>query len=929
MFGDIDFYSILNKINGCFRVGSRRSWQAGMLALQSGEIMKKISLLVILIFAFAFGAFAQIPNQFIPKTELSKSRLMLTRRTQNGSFYDVVGRKSAAFGYEHRNMEAWVYPIKILDDFALDFQIEGYNLPFSGRDILTNIEVRPEATIFTYSHAAFTVRQIVYAPVDEQGLISLLDINTKLPMTVGVSFRPKLKLMWAAGLMTPFVGQDEKDKYYFIGEEAQKFYGIVGSPNAKDVSLMPYQEEPKDVPVRYTLQISPEQAAKNFVPVVMSASTEGRDKAVATYKNLLANAISLYENNVRYYENFLDKTTQIVTPDERLNTAFAWAKVGTEKGVATNPYLGTGLLAGFRTSGESERPGFAWYFGRDSMWTALAINSYGDFSTSKQAIDFLKKFQRDDGKIPHEISQSASLIDWFKNYPYPWNSTDATPLYVIVNRDLYAAGGDIEYLKANWDSIRKAYDYEAATDTDNNGLIENTKFGHGWVEGGALYPPHEEIYLQGVWIEASKNMAEMADAMNDKTLAEKARTNAEKTRAAMEKTYWLNDKGFYAYATQLPRKEPLRADPGPNIERRQKRLNELQKAKIYDEDTVLPAVPMWWKTLDDAKAQKQIDHLGSAKIATDWGARILANDSELYDPLSYHYGSVWGLFTGWQSVAAYKYGRAHVGYQALMANSLLTYSNALGYVTELLSGDFNAPFGRSSHHQVWSEAMVISPVIRGMLGVEISNAGKSVKFAPNIPANWSDLDVKNIRAGDSAVDFKLKRANGKMNISILQTTKNGARIKPLQITLAPQFPLDAVVKTATVNGKNIAFQMKRNGDGQQAEIIFDLNNASNEIVFDYAEGTDVYQEMPLLEAGQENTGMRVIRSQARKDGLYLLLEGRSDIDYQLNVKSPHKFKDVSGVKITNNNSGEQRLLVSLSGKPGEYIKREVVLPFAK
>lgn len=658
------------------------------------KIMKKTLLLIILICAFAFGAFAQAPNNFIPKQTLSKSRLMLTRRTQNGSFYDVIGRKSAAFGYEHRNMEAWVYPIKILDDFALDFQIEGYNLPFLGKDILTNIEVRPEATIFTYSHAAFTVRQIVYAPVDEQGLISLLDINTKLPMTVGVSFRPKLKLMWAAGLMTPFVGQDDKEKFYFIGEESQKFYGIVGSPNAKDVSLMPYQEEPKDVPVRYTLQISPDEAKRNFVPVVMSASTEGRDKAVATYKNLLANALPLYENNVKYYENFLDKTTQVTTPDERLNTAFAWAKIGTEKGVATNPYLGTGLLAGFRTSGESERPGFAWYFGRDSMWTALAINSYGDFSTSKQAIDFLKKFQRDDGKIPHEISQSAALIDWFKGYPYAWNSTDATPLYVIVNADLYRAGGDLEYLKANWDSIRKAYDYEAATDTDNNGLIENTKFGHGWVEGGALYPPHEEIYLQGVWIEASKNMAELADAMKDETLAEKARTNAEKTRAAMEKTYWLNDKSFYAYATQIPRKEPLKADAGPNLERRQKRLNELQTAKIYDEDTVLPAVPMWWKTLDDANAQKQIDHLGSAKIATDWGARIIADDSELYDPLSYHYGSVWALFTGWQSVAAYKYGRAHVGYQALTANANLTYANALGYVTELLSGDFNAPFGR-------------------------------------------------------------------------------------------------------------------------------------------------------------------------------------------------------------------------------------------
>jgi len=867
---------------------------------------------------------AQNENSFIPKKVLPKSRLMLTRRTQNGSFYDVVGRKSAAFGYEHRNMEAWVYPLKILDDFALEFQIEGYNLPFLGKDILTNIEVRPEATIFTYSHAAFTVKQIIYAPVAEQGLISLLDIKTTLPMTIGVSFRPKLRPMWAAGLMTPFVGQDEKDKYYFIGEETQKFYGIVGTPNAKDVSLMPYQEEPKDVPVKYAVQISPSEAEKNFVPVAISASTEGREKAVAVYKKLIAEAIPLYEKNVRYYEDFLERTASIKTPDERLNTAFDWAKIGTEKGVAENPFLGTGLVAGFRTSGESERPGFAWFFGRDSMWTALALNSYGDFATTKDALNFLKKYQRDDGKIPHEISQSASLIDWWKGYPYPWNSTDATPLFVIVNRDLYEASGDLEYLKANWEAIQKAYKYEEATDTDGNGLIENTKFGHGWIEGGALYPPHEEIYLQGVWIEASLNMAHMAEVLGDQTTAQRAKVNAEKCRAALEKTYWLADKNFYAYATQLPRKEPLKAEPGPNLEQRQKRLNELQTAKIYDEDTVLPAVPMWWRVMqDENRAQKQLDRLGSSKIATDWGARILANDSELYDPLSYHYGSVWALFTGWQSVAAYNYGRPHVGYQALMANSLLTYTNSLGYVTELLSGDFNAPFGRSSHHQVWSEAMVVSPAMRGMLGVEVSNAGKSLKFAPQIPADWNDLEVKSVRAGDSMFDFKLARTGGKMTIFVSHKSGTVANL-----TLAPSFPLDAIVRNVTANGKKIAFQMKPEGDVQRAEIKIDLSAAQTEIVFDYAEGTDVFYNPPSLSAGAENTGLRIIKSQARKDGLFLILEGRAGNSYDLGVKSPNTLKETEGVEITNSATEGKKLRVKFTGEGKEYARREVLIPFA-
>ena len=115
---------------------------------------------------------------------------------------------------------------------------------------------------------------------------------------------------------------------------------------------------------------------------------------------------------------------------------------------------------------------------------------------------------------------------------------------------------------------------------------------------------------------------------------------------------------------------------------------------------------------------------------------------------------MWPLFTGWASVAAYAYGRPHVGYQALIANASLTFANALGYVTELLSGEFNAPFGRSSHHQVWSEAMVVSATLRGLLGLEVSDGGKILRFAPQLPITWSSVAVSNVAAGQTHHPFQ-------------------------------------------------------------------------------------------------------------------------------------------------------------------------------
>ena len=90
----------------------------------------------------------------------------------------------------------------MLDSFGLSFRLEGYPLEIPATDIAAGIEVRPEATIFTYAHAAFTVRQIIMAPIDEPGIVMLLDVRSVLPLSIVGSFRPRLRLMWPAGSMT-------------------------------------------------------------------------------------------------------------------------------------------------------------------------------------------------------------------------------------------------------------------------------------------------------------------------------------------------------------------------------------------------------------------------------------------------------------------------------------------------------------------------------------------------------------------------------------------------------------------------------------------------------------------------------------------------------------------------------------------------------
>lgn len=851
----------------------------------------------------------------------------LDRRTHSGAFFDVIGRRSALFGYENRSLEAWVYPLKILDDFALSFRLEGYPLDIDGRDIMASIHVRPDSTTLVYAHAAFTVRQIMFAPLDEPGIVVLLDVDSVLPLAITASFRPRLRLMWPAPSTTPNLSWDADAHVYTISEETRRYAGVIGCPSGRDMSVMPYQEEPRDIPNHFVVDVPVDALKQRRIPIVIAGSVEGAAAARATYDRILGSVQVLYERTASHYDRLDHDTLGIITPDDRLNAAFRWAKVGIDKGLAANPLVGTGLVAGFRTSGDSERPGFAWFFGRDALWTTLATTAEGDFATTRTALDFLRRYQRQDGKIPHEISQSASLVPWFDQYPYAWASADATPLYLAAHADYFRASGDREFLERAWPSIVSAYRFSANTDTDGNGLIENTNVGHGWVEGGALYPAHEEVYMQGLWIAASRGIAELASVMNDPAVEAAARAGGERTRAAMEATYWRNDRGFYAFATARPRASAPIAEPGPNRAARQARLEALRNAPLVDEDTVLPAVPLWFGAAQDDRAQSEIDHLGSAAIATDWGARLLANSSALYDPLSYHYGSVWPLFTGWTAAGAYRYGRPHVGFQALMANALLTYVGALGGVTELLSGDFATPFGRSSHHQIWSEAMVVAPAIRGLLGIETRDAGGTLHLAPMLPANWNRVELRGVSAGAVRYDVALERSPGKLLIRFVRREASPpTTTTPKRLMVAPALPLDARVQRVTVNGTIVKHEATVVGDVRRIQVVTDDRSPSTDVVFGYDEGTDVYVQPQELRQGASSEGVRILRARADRTALRLTLEGRGGRTYAVGVRTPRRLGTTDGVLVSAT-AGDPQLRITIDGPAEQYIRREIVVPF--
>ena len=817
----------------------------------------------------------------------------LSRTVRTWEFLPVVGARAGLFGDEAGHFEAWVYPLKIFREFHLTFHVGDRELPADS--LARTLTVRPESASILYVGDSFRVRETLCVPVNEAGAVILLEIETEQPLEVEAAFTPDFQLEWPAALGGTFVDWDEKQRAFVFGEEAKKFAAFVGSPSGADARLA-YQTNYSSSE-QNSVRLGVTKKGKETKVLLIAASVTGRADAEKTYQHLLASYSDSMGEASKYYRSYLDKTVSLELPDPALQQAYDWARISTVQGLVNNPYLGAGLVAGYRTSGVGQRPGFAWFFGRDSLWTSFALNAEGDYSTTRTALDFISKYQRDDGKVPHEISQSASLVPWFKDYPYAYVSADATPLFIIAMNDYAVQSGDVAFARDKWDNVWRAYQFLQST-YDSQGFAQNAGIGHGWVEGGPLLPVKNEYYQAGLGVEALDALSNLARLVGKDDVSKQATAEFEHSKAALDEAYWSPETKSYAFALK-------------------------QDGQRAEEPSVLTTVPMWFGLADANRADQTINQLAAEDHQTDWGMRIISRRSSFYDGSGYHYGAVWPLFTGWASVAEYRYHRAFPAYSNLRSNALLGVDGALGHFTEVLSGDYYQSFSTSSPHQIWSSAMVISPILRGLFGLQTDAEKQQITFSPHVPADWTSFAIRNVRVGEVGVEFEYRKT---IESIVLETKRTGTG--DCWVEFSPAFSLRTQVVSVQMNGRSLPFKMQANSNDQHVLVRFPVREGSNTVVIRVKNdfGLALSNELPTL--GSASRGLRVISESwnASRTELIMDVSGLAGSRYQFEVWNASQIASVEGATITKLG----KLEIQMPAKASDhYVAGKVVIRFGR
>ncbi|HSR52611.1 MAG TPA: GH116 family glycosyl hydrolase [Acidobacteriota bacterium] len=810
------------------------------------------------------------------------SELEILRTARPWEFMDAVGPHAAILGKESGRFEAWVYPLGLLDDFHLGFKLGGREMP--AETLVRSVRYRPGSTTLIYSGdyyaQHFSVEQTFIVPRDEKGALIQIDIESSAALEVQARFIPSLKMMWPAGLESDFSSWDEELKAFVIGVEGRPWRALVGSPQA---SLESRSFATNYNSSRYSAMNLGTFEGSGQISLVIAADFQGLDSLKDTYRRMLDNPSRLQQRTEEFYRGYLSQTVQLELPDSRFEDAYRWSMVSMLKGLVENPFMnGPGLVAGFGLSKGAPRPGFAWFFGRDTFWSTMAMTAGGDLEGARQAIQFIAQHQRGDGKIPHEIAQSAPLTDWFRDYPYPWAAADATELYILAVLDYVRTSNDTRMLTEHWERLENALEFMKST-YDEDGFPQNQGVGHGWIEGGPLLPVRTEFYQAAMGVAALRAMSELAAIRGDQSRSQAWEAEFEAARSKLEERFWIEEQARYGLAID-------------------------RHGQVVDEPSILATVPMWFRLTDRRHSSRMITQLAGEDHISDWGSRIISSRSPNYGPAGYHFGSVWPLFTGWASLGQYRYGRPQPAYANLRANALLALDGSGGHTTELVSGAVYSPLSTSSPHQIWSAAMVVSPLVRGLLGLEVDVPDKRLTLAPQLPGDWDRFRISNLPFGQGRLDIRFQRGDGRMTLHI-----DNSSDQPLQLHFHPPLSPSAEIEKASPGPES----SQRSGhapnpgtsfsgsqeDPRSEQLVMmqrQIQPGRNSIEISYGNDFRYSFEAGLPALGRPSSNLKVLSEQWSGDAsrVTLTVSGLGGRRYQIRLHGTAEIESASGAELS-------------------------------
>ena len=797
------------------------------------------------------------------------------------NYWNVSGQQILAMGKEPGGIdEVWIHPVMALRDLTVGVKYKNSTAVVWLNDLIPTVTKRPESFERKYKLPdGTTFREYIVASLTDALLVVKYDWDNKNVDRVFVCYTSNLRLMWPYSLEstgTLFYSQSNDGAVTTLFDKEKELNMVTtfdksplsfksGECDFKDRNIDKFNAvKAKHKQVSFLYEFS---GVENNLNLYLSGGEEGLVQSAKLINQNMASVEKLNQSANNYFNSFDKNLLSINSSDSLFNEAFRWALISTDKFYCHTPSLGSSLMSGYFTTARgwngghevSGRPGYAWYFGRDTGFSSMALSAIGDYGKVREILATFGKYQDPKGKVYHELTTSGSVH---------YDASDATPLYVALAGYYLKKSGDIEFIRKEWDKISKAMDFCYSTDTDGDLLIENTNVGHGWQEGWQLYGAHTEVYLASCWAAALREATYMSNILGKKVEEKRYKDDMDVVVRKINGNFWNEKLGFFNHGL-------------------------MKDGSYQEEKCVLGGAPLFFGFAEQQKAIKTAENFSSKYYSTDWGVRMVGYNSPFYAIGGYNYGNIWPFHTGMASLEEFNAGLSMQGFRHVFGNLRNYIYWDYGNLPEVIAGDALAFSGICTHQQ-WSSAMSVFTLTDGMLGLDVDAFNNSISLTPAFPVDWSSADVKNIYVGHKAIEMTYKQAN-----EGYYYTLNSKSADNIKFNFSAILPLATKITSVSVNGKNVEFKVSNMVQNTKVEIPSMVLNAKDAIEIRTEGGIGVFHNLHYIKPYERDIQLKIEKERFDQQTLtyQLTLAGVPGGTYDVEVFEKSKVKKVEGATL--------------------------------
>jgi glycogen debranching enzyme len=420
-------------------------------------------------------------------------------------------------------------------------------------------------------------------------------------------------------------------------------------------------------------------------------------------------------------------------------------------------------------------PWFAAPFGRDSIITSLELLSVAP-QLAAETLRTLAHFQgrvddpwreEEPGKIMHELRRGEmARAGEVPHAPY-YGTIDATPLWLVLLGESWRWLGDRALVDELMPAAERALGWIERRLSDGGGWVryrrthdkglenqgwKDSRDGVSFPEGEIATTPIALVEVQGYVVGAYLAMADLMAARGEVARAAGLAERAEAMRQRIAEAFYVERTKYWALAIDG------RDRPVPTI-------------------TSNPGHLLFVDALADrAQASRLVEVLMSDEMFTGWGIRTLARGQAVFNPLSYHNGSVWPHDNALCALGAARHGRGDAALEVLEGLYTASQHFRRSRLPELFcglgrgDGDFLVHYPVSCSPQAWASGAFFL-LMQACLGLRPNAAAQRLTVCgPRLPSFLERIDLHNLRIGNSRVTLHFARHGARTHCDVLEVT---------------------------------------------------------------------------------------------------------------------------------------------------------------